>query len=387
MSNELNELPKIDESLMKAFDEIQMARTPYQLEKFVVGQHDTEEQRYAQCVLELQIKYDVIRRALLGREKLQIEQAKLDSEALALDDKRDRRIKEIEAQVKGFDVQEQDRAMKGALREFASLYAIFKTFKKQYSREDMNNAQPDYWQKRLTRQANQDMLANGRISVGQQDALRMAGMAPVPELDHIRNVEQKFLEVGNQKLLVVVPTEFKAENGLPCLEGLVIPSGMQVKYYNVFGRKVHDAYNDAVMVALKDGVDYMLTIEDDTFPPPDALARLLPICKSGPKIIAGAWYPKKQPVREGTPIIVKDGKRQALFDDGGVHECYTLPMGCTLFPREVFHQTLFPWFATTDNLTQDSFFSQQAREAGWKLLCDTSIKCGHVDRKTKEVYK
>jgi len=192
--NEMIGLPQIDEGLLKAFDEIQMSRTPYQLEKFVVGQHDTEEQRYAQCVCELQIKYDVIRKALLGREKLQIEQAKLELKASQKKDPSDSRIKKIEAEIKGLEIEEQDRAMKGALREFAALYAIFKTFKKQYTREELNEAQPEYWQRRLTRQANQDLMANGRIGVGNHDALRMAGMAAVPELDHVRSVEQKFLK-------------------------------------------------------------------------------------------------------------------------------------------------------------------------------------------------
>lgn len=387
--NDMTELPKLDESLLQAFDEIQMARTPYQLKHFVVGQHDTEEQRYAQCVLELQIKYDVIKRAILGRERLQLEKRQLENQAhLAsnADDKIGARIKEIEALTKQIDVEEQDRAFKGALREFTALYAIFKTFKKHYTRDDLNNAQPDYWQKRLTRQANQEILALGRVGVGNADALRMIGLSPVPELDHIRSVEQRYLENGDCKVLIVVPTEKKAES-LPVLEGVVIPSGMQVKYYNVFGRKVADAYNDAAQVAIKDGADYMFCVEDDTFPPPDALVRLLGIVNAHPKTIAGGWYPKRQEIREGTPIVVQDGRRRALEADGKTHEVHTIPQGCTVIPTAIFLQTTFPWFATTEHLTQDSFFSQLARDAGWTLLCDTSIRCKHVDRDTGKVYE
>jgi hypothetical protein len=61
-------------------------------------------------------------------------------------------------------------------------------------------------------------------------------------------------------------------------------------------------------------------------------------------------------------------------------------MGCTLFPAEVFLQATHPWFATTEHLTQDSFFSQKARDAGWRLVCDTAIRCQHVDRVTQEVF-
>ena len=394
MSTENENLPAevkdiLTEDLLQAFKEIQMARTPYVLEHFVVGQHDTTEQQYAQCVLELQIKYDNIRRAILGREKLQIEQGRLAREAASLQGlgkAEESREKEIDANLKGIDVEEQDRAFMGALREFQALYAIFKAFPKKYSREDLDKGQVDYWQKRLTRQANQDMLAHGRVQVGNADALRMAGMAVAPELDHVRSVDQKYLEVADCKIMIVVPTELKAEKGLPCLEGLITPSGCQVKYLNVFGRKVADAYNYAALEFLKDGAHFMVTVEDDTFPPPDALVKLLDYVRKNPKTCWGGWYLKKQAAREGTPIVVKDGRRAPLDSDGQVHEVYTLPMGCSIYPAEVFLQTSHPWFATTEHLTQDSFFSQLARDAGWRLICDTSIKCRHVDRVTGEAY-
>jgi len=143
------------------------------------------------------------------------------------------------------------------------------------------------------------------------------------------------------------------------------------------------------LTALKDQAEFMLTVEDDTFPPPDAFVKLINMYRNmgNPKLIVGGWYPKKTMSREGTPIILVGGKRQALAADGEVHEVYTIPMGCTLFPTSVFLETEFPYFATTEHLTQDSFFSQKAREKGYKLLCDTSIRCKHVDVNTGEVYE
>jgi hypothetical protein len=73
--------------------------------------------------------------------------------------------------------------------------------------------------------------------------------------------------------------------------------------------------------------------------------------------------------------------------DGQVHEVYTIPQGTTLFPASVFLATSHPYFVTTENLTQDSFFSQKAREAGYRLLVDTAIKCKHVNVKTGKVYE
>lgn len=386
----MNDLAPIDEridnvlksiqELEGAFLEIQQPRTGYVLNKFVVGQHDTDEQRYAQCVLEMQIKYDNIRRAKLNKRKLEIKIAELEAKHNELD--------QIEADIIKIDLEEQDRAMLGALREFECLYNIWQSFPKKYTRQELDANQEQYWKLRLQRQAYQDVQSTGRIGAGNHEALRQIGMAGVPELDHVREVEKKYLEVGDIKCLIVVPTREKASS-LPVLEKLEIPSGVQVKYYNVFGRNVHDAYNDAVMTALKDKADFMLSVEDDTFPPPDAFVKLLNHYRNSQnkKIILGGWYPKKTASREGTPIILIDGKRQALNADGEIHEVYTIPMGCTLFPTSVFLSTEFPYFATTDNLTQDSFFSQKARDIGYTLLVDTSIRCKHVDVTTGEVYE
>lgn len=73
--------------------------------------------------------------------------------------------------------------------------------------------------------------------------------------------------------------------------------------------------------------------------------------------------------------------------DGSTVEVYTLPQGFTLIRTEVFRKLIHPWFVTTDQLSQDSYFSQLCREAGIKLWCDTSVKCDHVDRITGEIFK
>ena len=363
-----------------AFLEIQQPRSAFVLEKFVVGQHDTLETQYSQCVLELQVKYDNIRRAKLNKKKLQI---KIDEYI-----KKGSEIDLIESELLKIDLEEQDRAMLGALREFEALYSIWQSFPKKYTREELDANQPEYWQRRLTRQAQQDIQSGGRIGVGNQEAIRQLSSNTLQEIEHVKKTDKNYLSVGDIKCLVAVPTREKAER-LLCIEKLEIPSGMQVRYYNIYGKTVHDAYNDAAITALKDKADYLLTVEDDTFPKPDAFIKLYKKIKSfeSDKIILGGWYPKKSPSREGTPIIISNNKREALQDDGGIHEVYTLPMGFTLIPTKIFNEIPFPFFATTDNLSQDSFFSQNAREYGYKLLCDTSIRCKHYDNKTGEFFE
>lgn len=207
--------------------------------------------------------------------------------------------------------------------------------------------------------------------------------------EHIQEVCREYLSVGDTKVLIVIPTEKKIEGDLPSdINKIIIPTGVQIKYYNVYGLPIADAYNNAVQVLLSDGADYMLTIEDDTYPSFDALANLLTVLRDNKHISAvGAWYPKKAPLREGVHIVLKNGVRTASDPDGGLYEVYTLAQGCTLFRSDMFKYISAPWFSTTENLTQDSFFSQKARKMGYKLYCDSSVKCRHIDRVTGEVFE
>lgn len=367
------------EKMFQAFDEIQMARTPYMLEKMVVGSKFTKEQCYAQCVLELSVAYDNLRLA-----ELHMKQKQLDIDILKK--KKDKKSK-LEIEIKKIEQDQIRRAMLGASREFSCLYELWQSFPKQYTREELNNAQPLEFKRRLELQALMDKNATGRVSVGNQEGLRQIGVTQFPELDYAREVDQRFLQEGDVKLSIVVPTEFKAENGLPCIEGLSLPAGVQVRIENCFGLSVAAAYNKLFQTAMDARSEYVLTVEDDTFPRSDALVKLYELVRANPKCAVGAWYPKKEKAHQGAHIILKDGKRQFLDNKVlGVHEVYTLSMGCTLYPIEMFKSIAYPWFKTTTNLSQDSFFSQLAREAGYKLLVDTNIKCEHRDRVTKEIF-
>lgn len=377
MKNELDVINEQMAKMQEAFTAIQQPRTDFELENFVVKAHDTEPRQWAQCVLELQNKYDAIRRAILEREKKEIEIREL----LTGDEK-----SRIDAKLKQIDVEQLDRAMVGALREFKALYCIYQSYPKQYTRDELNADQVEYWQKRLKRQALLDEQATGRITQGNLDSLRLAGVSVAPQMNHVDTVERRFLETScaNQKILVAMATEKKLKK-LPEQFKIHTPSGWQVKLYNCHGRSIDEAYKDIFWTAIKDGAKLLLTIEDDTFPPEDALVKLMEHWKEGKEVISG-WYPKRTKVREGTPIVFDGKERTHLVDDGKLHEVWVTPFGCTLFDVSIFSRIPEPWAITTGILTQDSFFSQKAREAGIKLWCDTSIKCKHVDRKTKEVF-
>ncbi len=402
------------QELLDDFNAIQMARTPEVLRKFVIGAQamDHPAQGWAQCVLELQIKYDDIRRAKINAELIELEIADLettgDTKSL------------LNAKLKRIDLEAQDRAMLGAVREFQSLYTIYQSFDKRYTRDELNTSQVEYWQNRLTRQALQEQQSRQLgIGAGNLEALREIELSPLslpapmealklpggfnvsevvrtedrflsaPAADDVATVQSRYLETGKQRLLIVTLTasDTQPESVAALERPYVIPATIERRKHCIHGMTIDRGYTEAVFQAIRDGATHLMCIEDDTFPPLDAIERLL----AHDEAIVCGWYPKRQTgKRVGVPIVLANGKRQTLDNpDGhaGLVELYTAPMGCTLIKVDVFKKIEMPWFVTTGQLTQDSFFSQKARDAGYTLWCDTSIRCDHIDRDTGIVYR
>jgi len=139
---------KLHKELMEAFDEIQMPRTPFVLENLIVNTKFTDEQKYAQCVLEMSIAYDNLR---LAQIDMSIKQIEIDE----LDDKVEKqRLEKLKKQI---ELEQTQRAVLGAEREFTYLFNLWTKFKKRYTREELNDAQPIEYKMRLETQALQDM--------------------------------------------------------------------------------------------------------------------------------------------------------------------------------------------------------------------------------------
>ena len=170
----ISEMEVAISNMQQAFDEIQMPRTQFVLQHFVVGAQDTEPQQYHQCVLELQIKYDAIRRALLQQKKIELQIERLEA--------KDDELASINADIKRLDLEGMNRALLGAMREFEALYLIFQSFPHRYTRAELDAAQGDYWAKRLLRQAETERQATGVVGVGNREALAQIGYLPQPQL-------------------------------------------------------------------------------------------------------------------------------------------------------------------------------------------------------------
>lgn len=387
-----NLIKKAEASIAGAVEAIQQPRTMQVLRAFVVNQHDTPGQQWAQCVLEAQIKMTCLAEAGISREELQHKIKKLKRKKGGKSDRKLRRHR--------IALKQLEWAALGASRELECLLTIKEELEashvgRGWTREELDAEQPEYWRLRLTRQAMQDVNATGRVGVGNQDALRMAGMSVPGSDSYIQHVERRLLESANQKLLIVVPTliprEDVSKNGLRCLQGWSLPGTFQRRVFCVTGRPVADAYTEAVHEAKQHGADFILCVEDDHVIPEGTFERIWSVYRQhGPRCVVGAWYPQKRKPQTGASVVLRDGMREPLNLDGqhnDIQEVFIITQGFTLIPMSVFYEIPHPWFATTGSVTQDAFFSQLAREAGYKLIVDTDAKIKHVDRETGEVFE
>jgi predicted transcriptional regulator len=152
----------------KAIAEVQQPRSRFQLESFVLGQHATPEMKYYQTVIELQDMIYKYKIAQIGVKKAEAKITKLRSTGDEID--------ELKAQEKELGLAQTRFTMLGAERELKHLMEIFDGFKHKYTREEIEAAQPDYWQARLTNNAKAMLMGGNSVNAAHIEAMEQAGV-------------------------------------------------------------------------------------------------------------------------------------------------------------------------------------------------------------------
>jgi len=156
------------DEINKAILEVQQPRSRFQLERFVLGQHATPEMQYYQTVLELQDAIYKYKLAQISVKKSQVKIAKLRATGDELD--------ELKAQQIELGLAQTSFAMAGAEREMKHLLEIFDTFTHKYTRDEIEIAQPDYWQARLTNNAKAMLMGGSSVNASHIEAMEQAGV-------------------------------------------------------------------------------------------------------------------------------------------------------------------------------------------------------------------
>jgi len=154
------------EDIQLSLTEVQMPRTRYQLEHFVIGQHDTPEMRFVQVCRELEALHYTIKEVAM-----QIRKTEYEIEDLR---EKDDRISQVEADIKELGLERTRLVAIGACREYDTLIEMYDQMP-HFTREQIDASQPDYWQARLGRQANLQIMA-GNTNWAHLEALDQVGV-------------------------------------------------------------------------------------------------------------------------------------------------------------------------------------------------------------------
>jgi hypothetical protein len=126
-------------------------RTKFQLEHFVQKEHDCPERQFLQLIMELKSLRDGWYIDTLEMKKLEIQIERL----LATKDD----IDQIEALKKEYTLATLKEAMEHREREIKNIVDALRKLPKAYTYEEIENAESAYWEKRLARQATEDMMS------------------------------------------------------------------------------------------------------------------------------------------------------------------------------------------------------------------------------------
>lgn len=147
---------------------------------------------------------------------------------------------------------------------------------------------------------------------------------------------------------------------------------------------------------INEGYDYFLSLEQDVIPPVDVIERLL---SHNLKIVTAVYFHYKKEFGYGapvlTPVLFTDGGlgwnkiRFMRFEDvdkDGLIEVAGCGVGCVLMRRDVLERVRFRYDPEHDAF-DDVYFSMDSKEHGFKIWCDTSVKCKHLVMKRPAEYR
>ena len=132
--------------------------------------------------------------------------------------------------------------------------------------------------------------------------------------------------------------------------------------------------------SLQRGSEWILFLDDDHSFPPTLLLQLL---AHEQPIVSSLYLRRTNPF---LPIAYESKDDAGLYmpidltdaPSEGLRKIVAAGSGGMLIRSEVFHAIEPPWFLHTDEQSEDLFFCDRAREAGFPLYVDLSARLGHI---------
>ncbi len=182
---------------------------------------------------------------------------------------------------------------------------------------------------------------------------------------------------------------------------LIFPPNQPSFRMAAIGQEVGFAFSNSIESILEHPElsqwEYLLTIEHDNIPEPDALVKLIKAMEKHPEFacIGGLYFTTGYGgVAQiwGDPRDALNFRPQIPDPNGGLVECVGTGMGFNLWRIQMFKDSRLrkPWFKTIADKsgvgTQDLYAWSDFRKYGYRCAVDCSVKIGHMDLETGIVW-
>ena len=183
---------------------------------------------------------------------------------------------------------------------------------------------------------------------------------------------------------------------VPCMDSVAAPFAQNLAAMQkdgecfvsfIIGSLIYESRNNLAKQALAAKADYVLWLDSDMVFPGDIMPRMHKHMAEGKDIVTGLYFRRRPPF---TPVLFKE---LGLKDGVGTHEKYDdypkdtvfeiagAGFGCLMLKTEVLEDVMLnyqDWFGPMGGFGEDLSFCLRAKELGYKIWCDSTIKCGHV---------
>jgi len=182
-----------------------------------------------------------------------------------------------------------------------------------------------------------------------------------------------------KKILIGIPTaKYVETETMKAIYDLEVPDGYETELQFFYGYNIDQVRNLIAHWALN--YDYLFSVDSDIVMPRDALVKMLQHDKDA---VTG-MYIQRIPGTHTLEIYDSSGRSSySDLKDRGLVEIVSCGFGCILVKNEVFKSIPYPHFVYhsaldhKDTISEDTDFCKKARDRGFKIWVDTSIKCRH----------
>ena len=184
---------------------------------------------------------------------------------------------------------------------------------------------------------------------------------------------------------------------VPCMDQVAAPFAQNLaameKKGEVFvsfliGSLIYESRNTLAKQAIATKADYVMWLDSDMTFAPDTMTRLQQHMEEGKDIVTGLYFRRRPPF---SPVLFKtlerideDSARHENYDDypdNSLFEIGGCGFGCVMTRTSVLEDVFLNYHKCFDpvcSIGEDLAFCLRARELGYKIYCDSTIKCGHV---------